>query len=48
MITKHFFKILIIFVVTIVVVLISVFLVTYFDNGGEQSSIVNKAIPVLK
>ena len=48
MATKHFFKILIIFIITIVVVLISVFLVSYFDNSSEQSTIINKAIPIIK
>lgn len=48
MITKHFFKILIIFIGIIIIGLISVFLVNYFDKSGEQSMILNNAIPIVK
>jgi len=48
MITKHFFKILIIFIGIIVIGLIGVFLVGYFDKDGEQSKILNKALLIVK
>ncbi|MFA6524266.1 MAG: hypothetical protein WC264_02740 [Candidatus Paceibacterota bacterium] len=48
MITKHFFKILIIFIGIIIIGLIGVFLVGYFDDGKEQSKILNGAILIFK
>ncbi len=48
MITGHFFKILIIFIGIIIIGLIGVFLVGYFDDGKEQSSILNSAISIFK
>ena len=47
MATRHFFKILIIFIGTIILGLIGVFLVSYFDSGtGGQSSVINTLNPV--
>ncbi|MDE2399393.1 MAG: hypothetical protein KGL67_00030 [Patescibacteria group bacterium] len=36
MITKHFFKVLGLFVGMIIIGLVGVFLVAYFDKGGDQ------------
>jgi hypothetical protein len=46
MVNKHFFKILIIFTGMIVVGLIAVFVVSYFDKSGEQGKVLNSGIPV--
>jgi len=48
MLNKHFFKILLIFAGMIILGLIGVFLASYFDKTGEQSTILNNAFPAVK
>jgi len=48
MLNKHFFKILIIFAGMIILGLIGILLVSYFDKSEEQSKILNNAIPLVK
>jgi hypothetical protein len=48
MITKHFFKTLLLFIGMIILGLIGVFLVNKFDKKGEQPNILNKVGSVAK
>ncbi|MBU1727780.1 hypothetical protein KKA39_00475 [Patescibacteria group bacterium] len=47
MINKHFFKTLLIFTGMIILGLVGALIASYFDDSGEQSKILNKAIPLI-
>jgi hypothetical protein len=48
MLTKHFFKILMIFTMMIVLGLVGIFVLKYFDQNGGQGTEANNQTPVAK
>jgi len=46
--TKHFFKVLTIFIFMIILGLVGVFLVTHFDKDGKLTNMLLNKIPIAK